>query len=392
MPAIGEEVAVEEEHAIAVAAPDAAAPARRGRGRPRRVQDPNAELEAGPNVFRFQGRAGMFTYQVPVQQSDLEACAWWPSVTLWSLAQERAPTTGRLHTHCFFQFRAVMDCSKEQFTVLGAVPNISTRRTGRYPQRTWDQGHFYLQVEEKYCMAQTNHPHSDFDVFPNWVMSLWRHKKISDPVPILVRHRILTPHLLRIIEATKDQEARESRRAFKASFHQRCQDSLESFHVYEIAEEWLRQMAEHHNRYKFLVVCGDTQLGKTNYVRSLVNGPLFEHSGVMNWAGYNPSHHQFIMIDDLPEWEAFVLANKPLFQSNTEIWTQTSTTNCYARMVDVVQKGIIVVTNDAPRQSYVTDNCFLLRVYGPMWSRPQTAASSSDQAPPPVPRIVHSVV
>ena len=116
-------------------------------------------------------------------------------------------------------------------------------------------------------------------------------------------------------------------------------------------DAWKAQYAHVEERYKFLVLCGPSQTGKTMWARTAFGARelCFE---VNCSAGQEPAmqgfdffKHRWILMDEARPGQ--VLENKKFFQAQAVPVTMgTSTTNCHAYEVFVHQVPIIIACND----------------------------------------------
>ena len=106
----------------------------------------------------------------------------------------------------------------------------------------------------------------------------------------------------------------------------------------------------------FLVLCGPSKMRKTEFAKSLFNNPSI-HKDKVDWDGYSWLENGCIIFDDINQpdhiWK-YLRTNKVLFQSSPIVAVNTSATNCYKRDVCVVQKPIIICTNDGLLDNFVS--------------------------------------
>ena len=77
----------------------------------------------------------------------------------------------------------------------------------------------------------------------------------------------------------------------------------------------------------------------------------------VDWDGYSWLENGCIIFDDINQpdhiWK-YLRTNRVLFQSSSIVAVNTSATNCYKRDVCVVQKPIIICTNDGLFEPFVS--------------------------------------
>jgi len=151
---------------------------------------------------------------------------------------------------------------------------------------------------------------------------------------------------------------------------------LSLFAPIEVVENWKKQFLEEEFRYEFLVLEGPSKMRKTEFAKSLFKKP-FIHKDKIDWSDYDWEVHDCIIFDDvnLPDhiWK-YVRTNKVLFQSSSTVAVNTSATNCYKLDVCVVQKPIIICTNDglldnfvsAPYREWIQSNSVWLTIESPI--------------------------
>ena len=130
-------------------------------------------------------------------------------------------------------------------------------------------------------------------------------------------------------------------------------------------------------RYKFLVLCGPSQTGKTMWARTAF-GPRELCYEVNRSSGEEPSmakfdffKHKWILLDEACPQQ--VLANKKFFQAQAvPVTMAASATNCHSYECFVHRVPIIIACNDwvehvgglkkASDREWLSANCFLVEV------------------------------
>jgi hypothetical protein len=149
---------------------------------------------------------------------------------------------------------------------------------------------------------------------------------------------------------------------------------------YRVIMDWIQQYDCVLDRYRFLVIDGPSQMGKTQYVRGLCDpGELLEvdmsGDAPMCLRDYSPTRHTTILFDDASPLS--VIRSKKLFQAgDSPVAVQTPSTNCHAHTVYVAAKRMIIATSvwaqqlrtmDAEDVDWLEANSYYLRVESPMW-------------------------
>ena len=145
-------------------------------------------------------------------------------------------------------------------------------------------------------------------------------------------------------------------------------------------EDWVKDHNETKFRYKFLVLSGESGLGKTQFCVGLVpRGRALE----LNMAAtedpdlraYDHAEHDLILFDEMAA--RCILKHKKLFQAPpVAIGMANSATNCHAFRVWVHQKLLVVSTNRWDFELHTMPYCdkewlecnsVVVRVTRPLW-------------------------
>jgi len=303
---------------------------------------------------RVQCKAGLITYNNPLEDVDLaemrdELKAKFSADVELSICSERE---SRFHLHVFFEADKPLDCDLAYFetTKSGTPHNIVPNRGKNLPR-----GHYYCQ-----CVYKKSHVDCVFDKpykpAEKWLMDLWKDGKVEKIKEALAAESLLKPQLLQQIECNENWKEKEKVKKMLEERTERVNAKLKKFAKNKKVEGWKEKFLEEELRYPFLVLCGPSKMRKTEFAKSLFENP-FIHKDKIDWDGYNWLHNGCIIFDDinLPDhiWK-FVRQNKVLFQSSSIVSVNTSATNCYKRDVCVVQKPIIICTNDGLLEPFVS--------------------------------------
>ena len=280
-----------------------------------------------------------------------------------SLCLEICPKTNVYHLHLFFQCDEVIDCDLQYFKTSksGTVSDCKPNNGGNILR-----GHFYVQCEWKSSQVCCK-----FDVYvkplEKWVMDLWKDDKIEKIKDALAAYKLLKPQLVQQIDCQQNYYDKLKCEKMIAERQDRMEAKKRKFAPVPVVVQWLLQYLEELFRYNFLVLHGPSKKNKTMFAKSLFKNPHV-HEDKIDWDGYSWVKNDGIIFDDcnLPDhiWK-FVRQNKVLFQASGTVAVNTSATNCYKKDICVVQKPIIICTNDAllepfvsaPYREWISSNC-----------------------------------
>ena len=310
--------------------------------------------------WRVQCKAGLLTYNNPkignkcpfafLEKMKEELTVKFPD-TEKSLCVEFA---SRMHVHLFFEGDSPMDCDLQYFQTSesGEVGDIQNNRG-----KNIAQGHYYCQ-----CTWKDSYIAHLFDVQKtvcgDWLMNLWKANpcKVEKIEEALAAEKLLVPRFQQQIRAVQNHNEKIRIEKMMVERAERMKAKLKKFALIVEVQLWLEQYLEEQLRYTFLVLCGPSKLRKTEYAKSLFKNP-FVHKDKLDWDGYSWEGNDAIIFDDvnLPDhiWK-FVRQNKVLFQASGVVAVNTSATNCFKRNICVVQKPIVICTNDGLIESLVS--------------------------------------
>ena len=157
--------------------------------------------------------------------------------------------------------------------------------------------------------------------------------------------------------------------------------TLRPFKRYDVVDTWLQQYATDRHRYKFLVLQGPSQLGKTAFARSLCD-PGLETLEVNCASGDEPDlrayrlrKHGLVLFDEIVPQQ--VVSQRKVFQcQSAKVQMGCSATNMYSYEVYVWRKKFVLASNNwevgmtqlpAADQAWIRANRILLNVTEPMW-------------------------
>ena len=283
-------------------------------------------------------------------------------VAEWSVALELCPETWadfkklRLHVHALFTWPKQQRLSARALILARELPSWhnDANPLSIVRSRNTAPGHYYLQmpnVGSVWC--GTNTPaFKKFSVNPRWVTTFWQsgHLTIASAraeyvkckgnlIQNLANHDVVARETLASALHEKKRIISEALRAEMVEFR----------HVPQ-KEPFLEQFEHISNRYKFMVVHGESGTGKTVWARWLFGDPQFVLE--VNCAScpepdlrdLDPLLHKAILYDEAsPE---MVLRQKKLFQAPpASVRLGCSTTNCHAYDVFVSGVAMIIASN-----------------------------------------------
>jgi hypothetical protein len=199
-------------------------------------------------------------------------------------------------------------------------------------------------------------PHVDYTVTPNWIWNWLSLNKITQAcarVELVAQGKDLTrqlPNLERLEAeanrvrinkriAERELELAAVRRPWKAN---------------PVVDAWLRELSALQSRRRFLVLSGDSKVGKSEYALSLVNRGAALRLNCMNvqhppLRGFCDTVHKLIVFDEASV--RMVLDNRLLFQApNDHVQVGTSPTNKDVYSVYLHYCHCVVTSNTWKRQ------------------------------------------
>jgi hypothetical protein len=314
----------------------------------------------------------------------------------------------QLHVHLFIQsgysadhppFRVESPKSLELFGVdphMSGTTSAIKARGRNSNEASAAAGHYYLAMPKKgkVFMHWANvEPFKQYGVRDQWIHQFWQQDKLSNAaaraefVNCKKGIRQHTENVELYERLVREREA-ESRRAVTAAAL--LQMTLPNVVIPEVAA-WVESRKTLRDRYKFLVLEGVSQVGKTSFARGLMGR---EACLVMDCSGdntpslrfYDALRHHVLVFDEGKA--TMVLSHKKLFQaSSDDVTCGSSPTNQHAYVVCVHRACIIVTSNtwsedlagasEADRE-WLVNNSLHLRIFGALWQKP-----GGDGCPPP---------
>ena len=306
----------------------------------------------------------------------------------------------QLHVHLFVHSGYSADQppfrveSAQSLELFGVPPHMSAchsavKARGRNSnEASAAAGHYYLAMPKKgkVFMHWANvEPFKQYGVKDQWIHQFWQQDKLSNAaaraefVNCKKGIRQHTENVELYERLVREREA-ESRRAVTAAAL--LQMTLPNVVIPEVAA-WVESRKTLRDRYKFLVLEGVSQVGKTSFARGLMGR---EACLVMDCSGdntpclrqYDGARHHVLVFDEGKA--SMVLCHKKLFQASIdEVTCGSSPTNQHAYVVCVHAACIIVTSNtwsedlagasEADRE-WLVNNSLHLRIFGALWQKP----------------------
>ena len=245
-------------------------------------------------------------------------------------------------------------------------------------------GCFYVMVPKiggVWSFSTTN-MHVDYTVQPFWVTTLYAGRKITAAVAkamftaAVVSAESNLKNLETVERQLEDAAVEDERLAVEAHLRAR----QKPFRVIPEVQRWLRSFDTIRDRYRFLVLDGPSQVGKTRYVGSLTSVDAFlnvDCAGAVtpDLRSFRRSRHKLVLYDEAgPE---LVIHCKKLFQSSVDlVRLGSSATNMYCYTVWMHRVKQVVCSNKWQQEcqaltladrSWIEANSVYVYVDQPLW-------------------------
>ncbi|CAJ1353999.1 unnamed protein product [Effrenium voratum] len=246
---------------------------------------------------------------------------------------------GRVYLHFFAEFNRPVDWTTLRPVIFGGItPNAQpTRARGPRTREAMDQGHFYCYAQKVGTLevATSNYePWIHYTVKGPWLDSQWSAHKLSYQTYLQYARspqcQVRTGFIgrQRQVEAVQMHEERgrllEQQAAAEVSL-QRLKGDFKA-PVLARCEPWASQCQEPKMRYKFLILRGGSQSGKSTLAKSL--GDIFglgkpfiqtvQDAEAADLKGFDRQQYGYILFDNINSME-FVLSQRALFQANCDV-------------------------------------------------------------------------
>ena len=331
--------------------------------------------EENDESFQIKSRAILLTWNIVEEETTFDEFKDWILLNAHeedeiSLCQEKGSHN---HFHAYISRSKQICCSIKNYMFLGFKPNCAPNIVkGSGFTNAKNRGHFYVACKYKTTSLITweNYtPNEAYAVKSQWCMDLWQTQKVTDLLGCCAFYLCLTPQIKSVYEVTMNKRKADDKRQGREERIQRLRNSKVPFKVYPEIEEWKAQYEIELDRYNFLILSGPTKVGKTQLAKSLFKNP-FTHTDAVCWTGYDDEVHDCIIFDDIKSIYRYVSENKSLFQAGSMARVQTSVTNVYSLEIDVIQKPIIITTNDPPMGPWILGNSISIEILDQTWAEP----------------------
>lgn len=217
--------------------------------------------------------------------------AWCDSCGLqeWAASMELCTRTlvlqkvVRVHLHGWFLVPMGSSHSTlmlKDFLFKDSVPHISSFKiaTTRGSGQRW-AGCFYVTASKvgSLCSTSTKEMFIDYGVSPSWVTSLLSARKLSWDVAIDLYYRCVSnaEQNVRVALACREHERAQKTLKQRMEIEHQIRQKQRPFKTIPEVQEWLEQFKEVNDRYKFLVLDGKSQTGKTRFAANMTTPDRF---------------------------------------------------------------------------------------------------------------------
>lgn len=359
------------------------------------------EKEDGRDPFKIKARGGLLTYNNKKWLERIQTRVPWVNQIEWSPEkaaefirfyqaeidkfEEFAKTlfftristswelnkSDGLHFHIYFDNETKVECTTREFTFEGITPHFKgCSARGRSQAGALDRGHYYTQCEKKIGRlgGSTNHP---LNPKAEWLRNFVVKGDLDprDAIRLAKENICYTSHFKHVMMGKIQQTQRDKdvatllkRKAEVDSMLNCAFHDSESKQKLEEVDHWWAQFDPEkpaRPRYRFLVICGDSMLGKSQYLYRYIQDimeldmskQVYLHNSSWNWKNngvvssdedgiqYNWHRHKCIVFEDVPQIEQKISAMRTIFQSGFALNNaHNSATGCHA--VGVVTQGV----------------------------------------------------
>lgn len=282
----------------------------------------------------------------------------------WAFSVEICPETlasgkgARVHIHLCLSsgmtgIRKLIVEAAQDLTFGDSVPMKSATGGSKISRGNINVAMFYVLVSKigQVHAEGTCRLHKDLLVNPEWAFNLLQQGKVTTStvrkviiacaknVPRLLAN--LQGYELAVREGLEDQQMQTTRATVNGAFR--------PFRHVPAVAQWLASFDSVACRYKFLVLEGPSQLGKTQFAVSLA---LPDRTLIVDCSGatepdlrrYRSEKIDAILFDEAKA--SMVIRSKKLFQSGMDrVYLGQSNTNCHAYTVAVHAKRMIIASN-----------------------------------------------
>ena len=254
------------------------------------------------------------------------------------------------HLHAYVSRKT--DCKASFFNYEGVTPNVKgnlTRGLGRVSSVMC--GHYYAGICPKIGSILRYSTLIENDTFvmlqSKWVTKWHTAGKITaeNAIAELYKWRNADLYQIRKLESqiVHDNEKRISS-AMQTEI-ELIKSKFKPWRTIPIIEEWKKHYEKLDTRFKFLILVGPTNTGKSEFATALFKNP-YEHETEEDWRKYDWATNDAVIFHDVKNIFKIILDKRERFQANTKFHTvQTSETNVYAKRILLYKKPIVICVN-----------------------------------------------
>ncbi|CAJ1346149.1 unnamed protein product, partial [Effrenium voratum] len=325
-----------------------------------------AAREAGEDArrnFRLRATGCMFTYNSADFQRIVwpEFLAWLGTLNFllrWTATMEqslRSSVEGRLHLHVFTEFQQAIDWTSLRSVLFRGVTPHASPCTARGPnvRDALNRGHFYVFANKQGTLG-----------------------------PLECKIRVGFSGRQRQVASVKAHECAAALQQKQQEIAGRLALLQRPFRSDVLAAlgPWASQYAELKMRYKFLVLRGGSQTGKSTLAKSL--GDTFgwkppyvqtvQSAPAPDLKEFEREEHGYILFDNVNHMN-FVLNEQALFQANNDLHTLgSSRTGIYAYSVWLFRTPLVVTVDLSAEwnssELWLADNMFEVVLESPCYT------------------------
>ena len=193
----------------------------------------------------------------------------------------------------------------------------------------------------------------DYAVREQWIFNLYQAQKLTadHAKRLLANIPGRAQHAVAEVDFCEQERVRHRVADMRAEAERSLSASLRPFRTFAQIDQWQVQYAQPLHRYKFLILEGPSQTGKTQLARSLCpqSQTVFEVNCAADseppLQGFNPIQFGLILFDEIRP--ATVVRQRKLFQASlAEVQLGCSSTNVYMYKVCTYKTRIVCCSND----------------------------------------------
>ena len=227
-------------------------------------------------------------------------------------------------------------------------------------------------------------PFTDFSVKDSWITSLVVSNKVSssDAIQLYLQCMVRCDANVRLLNYRQEMMRQHIMEQQRIEVEATLRQQQKPFKRFVQVEKWLEQYSHIRGRYKFLVLDGASQTGKTKFAFSLVppNACYYcdcSGKGIPDLRKFDWSVHEMVVLDEMGP--AGALACKKSIQASNEPCTMgTSPTLQHSYSVYVWRTKFVISTNtwhsatalkgmSAEDKDWLLQNAVVVHVDAPMW-------------------------